>query len=179
MLCCCCVVLSCCGCGFGLRRTGHALSNLLRPQGALRALFLLSSSSAVLQLNGFSDGLSEYERLSCRIVRWNKQFVDVSIHQFQERVQQHRVEQTVARSACRVVRSDRGKCSSRFLKSAFQSASLHESSIFCSRTDRQRLHSPDSGGNFPKPEVLGKVVVSCVAKLVLTSCGMHSTWHRF
>ena len=38
---------------------------------------------------------------------------------------------------------------------------------------------PVSGGNFPKPEVLGKVVVSCVAVLVLTSCGMHSTWHRF
>ena len=30
-----------------------------------------------------------------------------------------------------------------------------------------------------KPEVLGKVVVSCVAVLVLTSCGKLSTWHRF
>ena len=47
------------------------------------------------------------------------------------------------------------------------------------RTDRGRLHSPDSGGNFLKPEELGKVVVSCVAVLVLTSCGMLSTWHRF
>ena len=47
------------------------------------------------------------------------------------------------------------------------------------RPDRGRLHSPDSGGNFPNPEVLGKVVVSCVAVLVLTSCGMLSTWHRF
>ena len=30
----------------------------------------------------------------------------------------------------------------------------------------------------PKPEVLGKVVVSCILVLVLASCGMHSTWHR-
>ena len=28
-----------------------------------------------------------------------------------------------------------------------------------------------------KPEVLGKVVVSCVAMLVWASCGMHATWH--
>ena len=28
-------------------------------------------------------------------------------------------------------------------------------------------------------EVLGNVVVSCVAVVVLASCGMHSTWHRF
>ena len=30
-----------------------------------------------------------------------------------------------------------------------------------------------------KPEELGKVVVSCVAVLVVASCGMHTTWHRF
>ena len=30
-----------------------------------------------------------------------------------------------------------------------------------------------------KPEVLGKVVVSFVAVLVLASCGIHTTWQRF
>ena len=88
-----------------------------------------------------------------------EQFVDVSIPQFQDEFPEVFQSTPQERISERIVN---GRTSESY-----------------GRTDRGRLHSPDSGGNFPKPEVLGKVVVSCVAMLVLTSCGMHSTWHRF
>ena len=40
------------------------------------------------------------------------------------------------------------------------------------------IHRGHTSGR-SKPEVFCKIVVSCVVVLVLASCGMHTTWHRF
>ena len=45
--------------------------------------------------------------------------------------------------------------------------------------DTHRSRSVVSFLGRSKPEVLGKVVVSCVAVVVLATCGMRTTWQSF